>query len=62
MSSTSLRDEYVVWWSSSAFVTTAISDVSFSSERSDSSASTTSHSPAPQPAFAPVLRTSPPTR
>src|SRR5689334_10020472 len=35
---------------------------SFSSERSDSSASTTSHSPVPQPAFAPVERTSPPTR
>ena len=35
---------------------------SSSSERSDSSASTTSHSPAPQPAFEPVERTAPPTR
>ncbi len=49
-------------WSSSAFVTTAISGLSRSSERSDSSASTTSHSPLPQAAFVPVERTSPPTR
>ena len=34
-----------MWWSSSALVTTAIVGASLSSERSDSSASTTSHSP-----------------
>ena len=42
-----------MWWSSSALVSTAIPGASLSSERSDSSASTTSHSPAPQPAFDP---------
>ncbi len=62
VSSTSRRELYVVWWSSSALVRTAIRGVSLSSERSDSSASTTSHSPAPQPALEPVERTSPPTR
>ncbi len=43
-------------------MSTATLGASFSSERSDSSASTTSHSPAPQPALDPVDRTSPPTR
>ena len=36
------------------FVTTATSRASFRKERSDSSASTTAHSPAPQPAFGPA--------
>src|SRR5204862_507780 len=51
----------VAGWSSSTLVTRAMAGWSLSIERSDSSASTTSHAPAPQPALAPVLRTSPPT-
>ncbi len=51
-----------MWWSSSALVTTATVGWSFKSERSDSSASTTSHSLSVQSALVPVLRTSPPTR
>ena len=42
------------------FVTSAISAASCRNERSDSSASTTSQSPVPQPAFVPVVRSSPP--
>ena len=42
------------------FVTTATSRASFRNERSDSSASITAHSPAPQAAFVPAARSSPP--
>ena len=42
------------------FVTTATSRASLRNERSDSSASITAHSPAPQPAFVPAARSSPP--
>ena len=51
---------------SGVFITSAesarLGGLGLSSERSDSSASTTSHSPAPQPALNPVERTAPPTR
>ena len=43
-------------------MTTATSTCSSSIDRSDSSASTTSHSPAPQSAFRPVVRSAPPIR
>jgi hypothetical protein len=52
----------VAWWSSSMLVTTATSRASFKKERSDSSASITAHSPAPQAAFVPAARSSPPIR
>ena len=55
-------ERYVEWWSSSTFVTTASAGASLRNERSDSSASTTSHSPLPQSAFVPVERSSPPIR
>ena len=61
VASRSSRERYVEWWSSSAFVRTAISGENVSSERSDSSASMTIHSPLPHPAFASVSRNSPPT-
>ena len=60
--SSSAREAYVVWWSSSTLVSTATAGRSFRNERSDSSASTTSHSPAPQSALRPVERSSPPIR
>ena len=44
------------------FVTTATSRASFRNERSDSSASSTTQSPVPQPAFVPAERSSPPIR
>ncbi len=43
----SASEAKLAWWSSSTLVSTAISTASESIERSDSSASTTSHSPAP---------------
>ena len=43
-------------------MTTATSRASFRNERSDSSASITAHSPAPQAAFVPPARSSPPIR
>ena len=51
----------MAWWSSSALVSSAIWGESLSSERSDSSASTTIHSPVPHPALDPVAGSSPPT-
>ena len=50
------------WWSSSMLVTTATSRGSSRNERSDSSASTTIHSPSPQAALVPSERSSPPIR
>ena len=52
----------MAWWSSSTFVTTAMSRPSARNERSDSSASITAHSPAPHAALVPAARSSPPIR
>ena len=60
--SISRLDRYVAWWSSSTLVTTATSGDSLRNERSDSSASITSHSPSPQSALREVVRSSPPMR
>jgi hypothetical protein len=60
--SISRPERYVAWWSSSTLVTTATSGDSLRNERSDSSASITSHSPSPQPALREVVRSSPPIR
>ncbi len=47
-SRSSRSERSAAWWSSSTLVSTAISTFRLSIERSDSSASTTSHSPVPQ--------------
>ena len=50
--SSSAREPQRAWWSSSTLVITAISGCSSRKLASDSSASATTHSPVPQPAFA----------
>ncbi len=59
--SSSASEPKLAWWSSSTFVSKPISSLRLNIERSDSSASTTNHSPSPHSAFGKPSPTGAPT-